>query len=203
MLKQIDLLRAVKIALLMVAIPAISGCAAAGAIAGLAGNAMEMAGLKKDKNAPVEVKLAIVAGENLNVSNGQALAMVTKIYYLKNTEIFLRIPMSQLIDPAQEKAAFGESLVGSRELTLTPGQRFDSVEKVPKDAPYIAVAGLFYAPAPMRWKYVFKVEDAADTGIVLGAHGCAFTVTAGKPALPPAAASFDPARLAAVQCPVS
>lgn len=164
---------------------------------------MDLAGLKKDKNAPVEVKLSILAGENLNVSSQQALSMVTKIYYLKNTETLMRAPMSELVDAAQEKTVLGASMVASRELTLTPGQRFESAEKVPVDAPYIAVVGLFYAPAPMRWKYVFKVEEAKDTGIVLGAHGCAFTVTAGKPILPPGAAAFDPARLAAVQCPGS
>lgn len=162
---------------------------------------MEMAGLKKPENAPNEVKLAIHAGENLNASNGQSMAVVTKIYYLKNPELFQRAPLTQLIDTAQEKAALGESVVGSREITLTPGQRYDVVEKVPKEADYIAVAGLFYAPAPMRWKYVFKVDSAEDSGIVLGAHACALTVATGKTTLPAGVPAFDPARLSGVQCP--
>ena len=162
---------------------------------------MEMAGLKKQENAPVEVKLSIHAGENLNASTGQAMAVVTKIYYLKNPEQFQRAPLTQLIDTAQEKATLGETVLGSRELTLTPGQRVETIEKVPKQAEYIAVAGLFYAPAPMRWKYVFKVEDVEDSGIVLGAHACALTVATGKPTLPAGIPPYDPARLSGVQCP--
>jgi len=183
---------------------AITGCAAVsaiGAVAGLTGNAIEMAGLKKPENAPVEVKLAIHAGENLNAGAGQPMAVVTKIYYLKNPEQFQRAPLTQLIDTAGEKAALGESMLGSRELTLTPGQRYETVEKVPKQADYIAVAGLFYAPAPMRWKYVFKVESVEDDGIVLGAHACALTVATGSPTLPAGMPAYDPSRLSSVQCP--
>ncbi|SIT23856.1 type VI secretion system lipoprotein TssJ [Achromobacter sp. MFA1 R4] len=183
---------------------AITGCAAVsaiGAVAGLTGNAIEMAGLKKPENAPVEVKLAIHAGENLNAGAGQPMAVVTKIYYLKNPEQFQRAPLTQLIDTAGEKAALGESMLGSRELTLTPGQRYETVEKVPKQADYIAVAGLFYAPAPMRWKYVFKVESVEDDGIVLGAHACALTVATGSLTLPAGMPAYDPSRLSGVQCP--
>lgn len=183
---------------------AITGCAAVsaiGAVAGLTGNAIEMAGLKKAENAPVEVKLAIHAGENLNAGAGQPMAVVTKIYYLKNPEQFQRAPLTQLIDTAGEKAALGESMLGSRELTLTPGQRYETIEKVPKQADYIAVAGLFYAPAPMRWKYVFKVESVEDDGIVLGAHACALTVATGSPTLPAGMPAYDPSRLSGVQCP--
>ncbi|KAJ8135131.1 hypothetical protein OY671_011656, partial [Metschnikowia pulcherrima] len=73
-----------------------------------------------------------------------------------------------LVDTEQEKAALGDSLIASREITLTPGQRFENVEKVPKGATYIAVAALFYAPAPQRWKYVFEVKSVEDSGIVSG-----------------------------------
>lgn len=204
MSKLIHLSRLFAVLTCALASTAVTGCAAVsaiGAVAGLTGNAMEMAGLKKPENAPVEVNLAIHAGENLNAGSGQSMAVVTKIYYLKNPEQFQRAPLTQLIDTAGEKAALGESLLGSRELTLTPGQRYETVEKVPKQADYIAVAGLFYAPAPMRWKYVFKVEDAEDTGIVLGAHACALTVATGKPTLPAGIPTYDPSRLSGVQCP--
>lgn len=183
---------------------AISGCAAVsaiGAVAGMATGALDVAGLKKDPNAPTDVKLSIHAGENLNAGSGQAMAVVTKTYYLKNAESFQRAPLAQLVDTAQEKAALGESLIASREVTLTPGQRYEALEKVPKGAAYIAVAALFYAPAPQRWKYVFEVEAAADTGIVLGAHACALTVATGKIVLPPGMPDFDPSRLGSMQCP--
>lgn len=204
MSKHIHLSRFFAVAACSLASTVITGCAAVsaiGAVAGLTGNAMEMAGLKKPENAPVEVNLTIHAGENLNASSGQSMAVVTKIYYLKNPEQFQRAPLTQLIDTAAEKATLGESVLGIRELTLTPGQRFEAVEKVPKQAGYIAIAGLFYAPAPMRWKYVFKVDDVEDSGIVLGAHACALTVATGKPTLPAGLPAYDPARLSGVQCP--
>ncbi|WP_438858162.1 type VI secretion system lipoprotein TssJ [Achromobacter spanius] len=204
MSKHIHLSRLFAAAACTLASTAITGCAAVsaiGAVAGLTGNAMEMAGLKKQENAPVDVKLTVHAGENLNAGSGQATAVVTKIYYLKNPEQFQRAPLTQLIDTAQEKTALGETVLGSRELTLTPGQRVETVEKVPKQAEYIAVAGLFYAPAPMRWKYVFKVDDVEDSGIVLGAHACALTVATGKPTLPAGMPPYDPSRLSGVQCP--
>lgn len=204
MSKHIHLSRLFALAACTLASTAITGCAAVsaiGAVAGLTGNAMEMAGLKKQENAPVDVKLTVHAGENLNAGSGQATAVVTKIYYLKNPEQFQRAPLTQLIDTAQEKTALGETVLGSRELTLTPGQRVETVEKVPKQAEYIAVAGLFYAPAPMRWKYVFKVDDVEDSGIVLGAHACALTVATGKPTLPAGMPPYDPSRLSGVQCP--
>lgn len=204
MSKHIHLSRLFAVAACTLASTAITGCAAVsaiGAVAGLTGNAMEMAGLKKQENAPVDVKLTVHAGENLNAGSGQATAVVTKIYYLKNPEQFQRAPLTQLIDTAQEKTALGETVLGSRELTLTPGQRVETVEKVPKQAEYIAVAGLFYAPASMRWKYVFKVDDVEDSGIVLGAHACALTVATGKPTLPAGMPPYDPSRLSGVQCP--
>ena len=204
MSKHIHLSRLFAVAACTLASTAITGCAAVsaiGAVAGLTGNAMEMAGLKKQENAPVDVKLTVHAGENLNAGSGQATAVVTKIYYLKNPEQFQRAPLTQLIDTAQEKTALGETVLGSRELTLTPGQRVETVEKVPKQAEYIAVAGLFYAPAPMRWKYVFKVDDVEDSGIVRGAHACALTVATGKPTLPAGRPPYDPSRLSGVQCP--
>lgn len=101
----------------------------------------------------------------------------------------------------RKRRHWATSLIASREITLTPGQRFENVEKVPKGAAYIAVAALFYAPAPQRWKYVFEVKEVEDTGIVLGAHACAMTVATGKIVLPPGMPAFDPSRLGSLQCP--
>lgn len=193
--------RLLRAGLLLVVIPVFTGCAGVGAVAELANSALEMTGLKKDKNAPVEVKLTLVAGENLNVSNGQPLSMITKIYYLKNNETFMRAPVGQLIDPAQEKAALGDSLIASREVPLMPGQRIESIEKVPPTAPYIAVAGLFFSPAPQRWKFVFRTDEARSTDLMIAAHACALTVTQGKPVPLPGMPAFDPSRLASVRCP--
>ncbi|MCC3263093.1 hypothetical protein LLE87_33520, partial [Paenibacillus polymyxa] len=79
MSKHIHLSRFFAVAACSLASTVITGCAAVsaiGAVAGLTGNAMEMAGLKKPENAPVEVNLTIHAGENLNASSGQSMAVV-------------------------------------------------------------------------------------------------------------------------------
>ncbi|ALM84278.1 hypothetical protein ASB57_16030 [Bordetella sp. N] len=163
---------------------------------------LEAAGLKKPDNAPTDVKLSIQAGQNLNISNGQAMAVVTKIYYLKNSDSFKQAPMSSLIDEKQEKDRLGDSVLAKRELTLMPGQVYQNTEQVPKDAVAIGVVAFFFAPAPYRWKYVFDIKDAKDTGIVLGAHACALTVATGKVSPPLGAPAFDASRLGSLQCPV-
>lgn len=183
--------------------PWIGGCAAGAAVsavASMASSAMEMTGLKKPENGPTDVKLSIEAGENLNISNGQAMAAVTKIYYLKTSDAFQQAPLTDLIDPQQEKTALGDSLLSEREITLTPGEVYRNVEKVPKEAVAIGVATLFYAPAPRRWKYVFDIKDAKDTGIVMGAHACALTVVTGKVSLPSGTPPFDASRLGSLHC---
>jgi len=204
MSKHINLIRIAKIAVVVLTAPVFAGCAAGGAIsavASLAGSALEMTGLKKPDNAPTEVKFTLHAGENLNASSGQASALVTKIYYLKNSEAFMRAPLTALLDAEQQKATLGDALVAARDLTLTPGQKYENLEKVPKEASYIAVAGLFFSPAPQRWKYAFKIEDVEDDGIVMGAHACALTFAKGKVTLPAGVPAYDPSRLASVRCP--
>jgi type VI secretion system protein VasD len=184
-------------------IASLAGCAAAGAVAAVASATSSVfgaAGLKKDENAPTKVNLSIEAGQNLNESNGEATALVTKIYYLKNSDAFKQAPMNSLVDEKQEKDRLGDSVLSEREITLTPGQVYRNVESVPKEATSIAVAGLFFAPAPYRWKYVFDVKDAKDTGIVMGAFACALTVQTGKVSPPPGTPNFDPARLNSLQC---
>jgi type VI secretion system protein VasD len=204
MLKRIHLSRAVAWLCIALGTPVLGGCAAAGvlsAMAGATGSVLEATGLKKPDDAPTDVKFSIQAGQNLNISNGQAMAVVTKIYYLKNSDSFKQAPMSSLVDEKQEKERLGDSVIAEREVTLMPGQVYQNTEKVPKDAVAIGVAALFFAPAPYRWKYVFDIKDAKDTGIVLGAHACAMTVATGKVSAPLGAPPFDASRLGSLQCP--
>ena len=72
MSKHLNLSRCLAATIAIAAVPVITGCAAVsalGAVAGITGTAMDAAGLKKDPNAPTDVKLAIHAGENLNASS--------------------------------------------------------------------------------------------------------------------------------------
>ncbi|OZI30696.1 type VI secretion system-associated lipoprotein [Bordetella genomosp. 10] len=204
MLRRLLFSRPAAWACIALGMPILAGCAAAGAIGAVAsatGSLLEATGLKKPDDAPTDVKFSIQAGQNLNISNGQAMAVVTKIYYLKNSDSFKQAPMSSLIDEKQEKERLGDSVIAKREVTLMPGQVYQNTEKVPKEATAIGVAALFFAPAPYRWKYVFDIKDAKDSGIVLGAHACALTVATGKVSPPLGSPPFDASRLGSLQCP--
>ena len=47
------------------------------------------------------------------------------------------------------------------------------------DQPVWRVTGLFRAPYADRWKLAFDARKSADSGIVIGAHACALTASAG------------------------
>src|SRR5690348_17148700 len=73
---------------------ALSGCAGGGA-GGLAGSALEAVGLKKPaelpdaQQPPRKIALRLHASDKLNVNdNGQSLALVARIYKLKNSASF-------------------------------------------------------------------------------------------------------------------
>lgn len=188
---------------ILLSAPIFAGCAAAGAVgavAGLANSALEMSGLKKPDTGPVAVDLTLEAGDNLNATAGQPMAMVTKIYYLQDIEGFLRAPLSTLLD-AGTPSSPTPGILAVRDVTLTPGQRYVNVEQVPREAVAIGVAGLFFSPAPGRWKQVFKVDEVRRTGVTLGVHACALTVVKGEIVRLPGAPHYDPSRLAGVQCP--
>ncbi len=180
----------------------VAGCAAAGAVgavAGLANSALEMTGMKKPATGPIKVDLGLEAGNNLNANGGQALALVTKIYYLQDVEGFMRAPMATLLDASG--AAPGAGILAVRDITLTPGQRYRNVEQVPREAVAIGVAGMFFNPAPGRWKQAFLLEDVERSGIAIAMHACAMTVVQGQVVKLPGAPDYDPARLSGVVCP--
>lgn len=189
--------------LVLLTAPVFAGCAAAGAVgavAGIANSALEMTGLKKPDTGPIKVDLTLEAGNNLNASAGQPMAMVTKIYYLQDIEGFLRAPLSTLLD-AGTPGTSTPGILAVRDVTLTPGQRYVNVEQVPREAVAIGVAGMFLNPAQGRWKQAFKLDTARRTGITLGVHACALTVVKGEIVRLPGAPDYDPSRLAGVQCP--
>ncbi len=150
---------------------------------------MEKVGLKQPTLAEVkaavplikEVTLRVHAGEALNVdSNQRPLSVVVRIYRLRTTEAFLAAPLTAFKDADAEKAAFGADLVSAREVVLTPRQKYEVVEPLGTDVKFIAVVGLFRAPSQGRWRFVFDKDAAAKTGVTLGAHACAFSVSSGE-----------------------
>jgi type VI secretion system protein VasD len=59
---------------------------------------------------------------------------------------------------------------------LIPGQRYETLEKVSREAYYVGVVALFRAPAQQRWRLDFEAGAAEKSGIAIGAGACAITV---------------------------
>ena len=144
-----------------------------------------------------KVTLRIHAGDVLNVdSSGRSLALVAKLYKLKDVEPFLQAPYETFKDAPGSKPGAIEGVVEVREIVLTPGQRYEVIESIPGDATHLAIVGLFRAPDERRWRFAFDTKAAAKTGVTIGAHGCALSVSEGQPVN----ATPETMRLAGVRC---
>lgn len=146
-------------------------------------DALKAVGLSKDTkqpDAPKEISVRIFGGNNLNADQkGRPLAVVVKLYKLRDDTSFISAPYEALSDSSRERQVLGQDLIDSRELVLTPGQDFEFKEKLPPDAGFFAVAAFFRAPAPERWHYSFAVGGENLKGITVGVHACALTVSQG------------------------
>jgi type VI secretion system protein VasD len=168
-------------------------------LTGLGKAVLGMQAAPADPNQKIDVALTIFAGTNLNEIDKQPVSASGRVYYLKSLDTWSGMNPTQLMaDDAVQK--LGTALVDSREITLTPDSKMANTEKVPADAEYIGVAVFFYNAAPYRWHYAFAVNDVRNTGIVLGAHSCALTVSRGEITPLPNAVPHDPTSLAFVQC---
>ena len=166
--------------------PALSGCAG-GAVGGLAHAALQMAGLAKPapevpeaQKPPRSVSIRLHAGQRLNTDpQGRPLALVARIYKLRQSAAFEQAPYDSFLDAQKEKALLGADLLEMKEVLLVPGQRYEIQEKVGREAGYIGVVALFRAPAAQRWRATFAAIDAERDGVTVGLHACARTVGAG------------------------
>lgn len=144
-----------------------------------------------------DVTLRIHAGDALNVdAAARPLSVVIRVYRLKSADAFVNAPLSAFKDADAEKAAFGNDLLSAREVVLTPRQKYEVVEALGPEVKYLAVVGMFRAPSQGRWKFVFDKDGASRSGITLGAHACAFSVSAGNPH----AVAPELTRLTGVRC---
>jgi type VI secretion system protein VasD len=193
---------------------ALGGCAAAkvadDTLGDLTKSALEATGLRKPElptppaipqaealRLPREVALRIYAADDLNHDAEQhPLSLVLRVYRLKSSAAFLQAPYDAFAASGADKAFLGEDVLDVREFTLVAGQQYTAQEKVPREAQAVGIVALFNAPAPRRWKFAFDASAAERTGLVIGAHGCALTVTQGQPLDAPA----DAQRLAGTQC---
>jgi len=160
---------------LMLAIgTALAGC---GGLAALAGKAPE---ISESQKPPRNVAIRLHAAPKLNVdAKGRPLALVARVYKLRQHAAFEAAPYSAFLTPGAEKEAFGADLVEVKELTLVPGQRYETLEKVTREAGYVGVVALFHSPAPQRWRLAFSALDAEKAGLTVGLHACALSAGAG------------------------
>ena len=184
----------------------LAGCASGPANDGPIGKTMEFLGLKAPSTAE-EVKamapqlrkltVRVHAGEQLNTDpQMRSLSVVMRVYKLRRPEAFLSAPYSTFGGSESEKKAFGDDVVDAREVVMRPGQRHEVVETMPLDAGYLAVVALFRAPAEGRWRFVFDAKQAEASGITLGLHACAISVSTGTPER----AAPEMLRLAGARC---
>ena len=111
----------------------LAGCAggAGSSSAGL----LEAAGLRKPpplpeaQQPPRNVALRLHAAKRLNVDpRGQSLALLVRVYKLRQRAAFEQAPFSAFLSPQSEREALGADLVEVRELTLLPGQQLELIE---------------------------------------------------------------------------
>jgi type VI secretion system protein VasD len=167
------------------------GCSTVSAITAVANIALDVAGIKKNDTSeipesmqpPRTVTIGLHAGENLNAdAHGRPLAIVAKIYKLRQNASFKQASYEAFLTPQKEKEMLGFDLLEVKEITLIPGQRYQVIEKVTKEANFIGIVALFHSPAATKWRIAFASSDAEQSGITVGVHACALTVGVGTPA---------------------
>lgn len=170
----------------LIVVALLAGCAGSGT---LGSGALEVIGLRKTTPAqelpdalkpPRTIALKLHASSKLNVdAKGRPLALVTRIYKLRQNAAFERAPYDTFLHPRKEKDAFGADLLDVKEVMLIPGQRYEVVEKVSQEAYFVGVVALFHAPAPQRWRLSFDAAEAEKAGLTIGLHACALSVGSG------------------------
>jgi len=195
------------LSLVFAGLPGCSATSAVSILGSMTNSALEAAGLKKPDapevidalKIPRNVAIKLHASDVLNLDQaGRPLAVIAKIYKLKQNTTFSQVPYDTFLNAQKEKEVLGADLLEVREITLIPGQRYEVLEKVSYEAEYIGVVALFRNPAPARWKVDFPAAQAEKSGIVVGLHACALTVGVG--AMSTDSQSKNP-MLAAVRCP--
>jgi type VI secretion system protein VasD len=166
----------------------LTGCANGG-LNSIANATLEAVGVRQPPALPEvpdsmkparQVSIRLHASDRLNLNaDGQPLAIVARVYKLRQSAAFEHAPYGTFLNPQAEKEAFGADLVEVKEITLVPGQHYEVTEKVPREAGYLGVIALFNSPAPQRWRLTFPAADVERSGITVGVHACAFSVGSG------------------------
>lgn len=167
----------------------ISGCATVEAVSSVANIALEVSGLKKpsarelpdSQKPPRNIRINLHASKNLNLdSSGHPLALIAKIYKLRQNAAFQQASYDTFLSTQKEKEALGADLLEVKEVTLVPGQLFLANEKTSMEAYFIGIVGLFRSPANQHWRATFPADEAEKTGITIGMHACSLSVGTGQ-----------------------
>lgn len=152
------------------------------------GAVLQMAGVQRPpevpdaQKPPRTVNLRLHAANSLNSGRGgPPLALVARVYTLRQAEAFERVPYGGFANAQTERELLGADLLAVREVLLLPGQHYEVREKVSREAGFIGVVALFRAPDGQRWRAAFPTAAAEQAGITLGLHGCAMTAGVGAP----------------------
>lgn len=181
-----------KIPICLLLLAGLAGCDDDGD--GLAGRLLEAIGVRSAapevQKSPRQVMLNLHAAAKLNSdAQGRPLPVVTRIYTLRQRAAFEAAPYAAFLTADADRDAFGADLVGVRELILLPGQRYQAIEHVPREAAYVGVVALFHSPAPYRWRLAFSSAEAEKAGLTVGLLACTLSPGAGAE---PAAAAKTP-----------
>jgi type VI secretion system protein VasD len=156
------------------------------------GGLLEAAGLRKPPPVPEaqlpprNVSLRLHAAKRLNVdARGQPLALLVRVYKLRQRTAFEQAPYAAFLSPQSERDSLGADLLEVKELTLVPGQQLELHEKLPRDAGWLGVVALFHAPQPQGWRLVVAAPEAEQAGLTVGLHACAMRTDSGTGAAKP------------------
>jgi type VI secretion system protein VasD len=195
----------------LLALACVTGCGSTGS-GGSFDTALGMVGLqrpavavpaglpKRPDQSPGKVTIRLHAGEVLNTTpDGRSLSIVARLYKLRDGTAFEQATYEMLQEgrAVASQAEWMRDVVETKEIVLTPGQKFEAIETMAPEVAYVAVVASFRAPAPQRWRFIFESRQAAQTGLTLGLHACALSVAAGQPV----GVALETTRLAGVRCP--
>ncbi|MBK0416921.1 type VI secretion system lipoprotein TssJ [Chromobacterium haemolyticum] len=105
------------------------------------------------------LNLDLIASEELNAEAGQRpLAVVVRVYQLKDKAAFLAAPYSTLLE--QDQSALADDLLAIRQTLLRPGAAVSLREPYHQDATYVGVVALFRQVDPERqWRLLLDKKE--------------------------------------------
>ena len=129
------------------------------------------------QKAPRTVAIKLVAGNKLNIdARGQSLALVTRVYKLRQRAAFDQAPFDTFLTAQKEQQVLGADLLEVKEIMLIPGQRVELAEKVSREAGFVGVVALYHTASPQRWRVSMPAAEAEKTGLTVAANACALSV---------------------------